>query len=156
MFAQQDDASADRKPQDEQDYLSSETAIMAGEDLLPTRPPVSWDPDVLQHLQRHLAYHIGPLARLLVARAAPHAPDLGSLCELLAAHISEARERALKAGAQRVVANSKFATDMPGLVQRMLSESGTLSTRDPGLEQHPDDGATGRARAHPTVGPLGD
>ena len=47
----------------------------------------------------------------------------------------EARERALKAGAQRVVANSKFATDMPGLVQRMLSESGTLSTRDPGLEQ---------------------
>lgn len=39
----------------------------------------------------------------------------------------EARERALKAGAQRVVANSKFTTDMPGLVQRMLSE--------PGLEQ---------------------
>ncbi len=39
----------------------------------------------------------------------------------------EARERALKAGAQRVVANSKFATDMPGLVQRMLS--------DPDIEQ---------------------
>ena len=47
----------------------------------------------------------------------------------------EARERALKAGAQRVVANSKFATDMPGLVQRMLSEPGTVSPGDPGLEQ---------------------
>ena len=34
----------------------------------------------------------------------------------------EARERALQAGAQRVVANSKFTSDMPGLVERMLSE----------------------------------
>ncbi len=32
----------------------------------------------------------------------------------------EARARALEAGAQKVVANSKFATDMPGLVTRML------------------------------------
>lgn len=34
----------------------------------------------------------------------------------------DARARALQAGAQRVVANSKFASDMPGLVRRMLSE----------------------------------
>ena len=34
----------------------------------------------------------------------------------------EARAKALAAGAQRVVANSKFTSDMPGLVQRMLSE----------------------------------
>lgn len=34
----------------------------------------------------------------------------------------EARKKALQAGAQRVVANSKFTSDMPGLVQRMLSE----------------------------------
>jgi hypothetical protein len=32
----------------------------------------------------------------------------------------EAREKALQAGAQKVVANSKFARDMVGLVQRML------------------------------------
>jgi hypothetical protein len=95
MVSQQDGASADRKLQDEQDYLGSETAIMAREDLAPARTPVSWDPDVLQRLQRHLAHHIGPLAKLLVARAAQHAPDLGALCEILAAHISEARERAI-------------------------------------------------------------
>jgi DNA-binding response OmpR family regulator len=34
----------------------------------------------------------------------------------------EARSKALEAGAQRVVANSKFTSDMPGLVQRMLNE----------------------------------
>lgn len=34
----------------------------------------------------------------------------------------EARDRAIEAGAQRVVANSKFTSDMPELVKRMLSE----------------------------------
>ena len=34
----------------------------------------------------------------------------------------EARSKALQAGAQRVVANSKFTTDMPALVQRILDE----------------------------------
>lgn len=33
----------------------------------------------------------------------------------------DARAKALDAGAQRVVANSKFASDMVGLVQRMLA-----------------------------------
>ncbi len=36
----------------------------------------------------------------------------------------EAREKAIQAGAQRVVANSKFTSDMPGLVKRMLNEPG--------------------------------
>ena len=34
----------------------------------------------------------------------------------------EARAKALAAGAQRVVANSKFTSDMPGLVKRMMME----------------------------------
>jgi DNA-binding response OmpR family regulator len=34
----------------------------------------------------------------------------------------EARAKALAAGAQRVVANSKFSSDMPGLVKRMMTE----------------------------------
>jgi hypothetical protein len=38
----------------------------------------------------------------------------------------EARAKALQAGAQRVVANSKFTSDMPGLVKRMLDEPDTL------------------------------
>ncbi len=39
----------------------------------------------------------------------------------------EARAKALQAGAQRVVANSKFTSDMPGLVKRMLDEPDTPS-----------------------------
>lgn len=42
----------------------------------------------------------------------------------------DARARALKAGALRVVANSKFARDMPGLVKRMLSEPAGVPVDD--------------------------
>ncbi len=34
----------------------------------------------------------------------------------------QARAKALQAGAGKVVANSKFTSDMPGLIRRMLSE----------------------------------
>jgi len=40
----------------------------------------------------------------------------------------EAHARARQAGARRVVANSKFARDMPGLVQRILSTPAGVST----------------------------
>jgi DNA-binding response OmpR family regulator len=40
----------------------------------------------------------------------------------------DARAQALAAGAQRVVANSKFTSDMPGLVQRMLNTPATSAT----------------------------
>jgi DNA-binding response OmpR family regulator len=41
----------------------------------------------------------------------------------------EARAQALQAGAQKVVANSKFTSDMPGLIKRLL-DSPTASTAD--------------------------
>jgi DNA-binding response OmpR family regulator len=42
----------------------------------------------------------------------------------------EARSKALEAGAQRVVANSKFTSDMPGLVKRMLEEPDASSLNE--------------------------
>src|SRR5579872_837139 len=42
----------------------------------------------------------------------------------------EARAKALQAGAGRVVANSKFTSDMPGLVKRMMAEPDTTSAED--------------------------
>lgn len=42
----------------------------------------------------------------------------------------EARAKAIQAGAQRVVANSKFTSDMPGLVKRMMMEPATPSIDD--------------------------
>jgi DNA-binding response OmpR family regulator len=40
----------------------------------------------------------------------------------------EARAKALEAGAQRVVANSKFTSDMVSLVRRMLSEPAGIAS----------------------------
>ena len=40
----------------------------------------------------------------------------------------DARARAIQAGAQKVVANSKFSKDMPALVQRMLAPAEDGST----------------------------
>jgi len=42
----------------------------------------------------------------------------------------EARAKALEAGAERVVANSKFTSDMPGLVRRMLDNSEASSIKE--------------------------
>jgi DNA-binding response OmpR family regulator len=42
----------------------------------------------------------------------------------------EARSKALEAGAQRVVANSKFTSDMPGLLKRMLDEPDASSLNE--------------------------
>jgi DNA-binding response OmpR family regulator len=42
----------------------------------------------------------------------------------------EARARAIEAGAQRVVANSKFTSDMPGLVKRMISEPESIESAE--------------------------
>lgn len=47
----------------------------------------------------------------------------------------EARARALRAGAQKVVANSKFARDMPGLVTRMLQEPAGTAPSDEADEE---------------------
>lgn len=42
----------------------------------------------------------------------------------------EAHARARQAGARRVVANSRFASDMPGLVSRLLSDPASVGTVD--------------------------
>src|SRR5438876_3327820 len=42
----------------------------------------------------------------------------------------EARSKALEAGAERVVANSKFTSDMPDLVRRMLDDSEASSIKE--------------------------
>ena len=63
--------------------------------------------------------------RLRQARAADY-PVLafGSHMDL------EARAKALAAGAQRVVANSKFSSDMPGLVKRMMTEPNAIDASE--------------------------
>ncbi len=49
----------------------------------------------------------------------------------------DARARALQAGALRVVANSKFASDMPGLVKRMMNDPASVPTENDETENAP-------------------
>ena len=54
---------------------------------------VPWDPRVLKVVEDSLAEHIGPVAKILVGRAARHTKDLHELCQALAAQLSTEQER---------------------------------------------------------------
>jgi eukaryotic-like serine/threonine-protein kinase len=54
---------------------------------------VEYDQETLRKLETDLAARIGPVAAIAVQRAVKQADDLVSLCELLAAHIKDDRER---------------------------------------------------------------
>jgi len=56
--------------------------------------PMIFDPEVLTAVRQQLAVSIGPIAGMLVERAAGRATSLGGLYELLAPHIADDAERA--------------------------------------------------------------
>jgi hypothetical protein len=53
----------------------------------------SWDPRVLKAVADSLAVHVGPVAKILVGRAAHHTKDLHELCQALAAQLPTEQER---------------------------------------------------------------
>lgn len=55
--------------------------------------PVGWDPQDLGRVERALASHIGPMARLMVRRAATTCSDVISLATTVSAHIPEVARR---------------------------------------------------------------
>jgi len=68
------------------------------EECAPTKPKHAastgpWDPRVLKIIEDNLAEYIGPVAKILVGRAAHHTKDLHELCQALAAQLSTEQER---------------------------------------------------------------
>ncbi len=61
--------------------------------VLPTLAPPSVSADDIERLQTALARHLGPMARVLVKRAAPGAASVAALKETLALQITDERER---------------------------------------------------------------
>ena len=59
----------------------------------PVTPLPAWDPAVLERARQALAIHLGPMARVLVARAASRARTEDELYELLAASIDSPKDR---------------------------------------------------------------
>jgi class 3 adenylate cyclase len=60
---------------------------------MPVTPPPGWDPAVLERARQALAIHLGPMARILVARAAARASGEEELYRLLAEAIASPRDR---------------------------------------------------------------
>ncbi|MGE5236247.1 MAG: serine/threonine-protein kinase [Acidobacteriota bacterium] len=58
-----------------------------------TTPAVAWDSGILRQLEERLAGSIGPMARVLVRKAAERATTLDELCRQLAQHIPSESER---------------------------------------------------------------
>ena len=56
--------------------------------------PSDWDAAALAPFEQALARAVGPLAKVLVRRAAQRCPDAASLIAAVATHIDDAEERA--------------------------------------------------------------
>nr|MBP8310361.1 serine/threonine protein kinase [Burkholderiaceae bacterium] len=76
-------------------------------------PPIGWDPATLVKIEARLARHIGPMAKVLVRRAARETTDLAVLHERLAAHLGTLSERTEFLGAPGV-ASARTATRFDG------------------------------------------
>jgi serine/threonine-protein kinase len=61
--------------------------------VLPVAPATTWEPDVLQTATRCLSRYLGPLAKILVQRAAHNTSDLAALYRMLAEHLPTAQEK---------------------------------------------------------------
>jgi protein phosphatase len=59
----------------------------------PATSTTPWDPRVLKAIEESLAEHVGPVAKILVGRAAHHTKDLQELCQALAAQLATEQER---------------------------------------------------------------
>lgn len=66
----------------------------SGAGAVTTAPPSGWDADTLSRLEASLAKFVGPVAKVLVRRAARDCADLDTLAARLAGHLQTDQERA--------------------------------------------------------------
>ncbi|NJN47730.1 MAG: serine/threonine protein kinase [Candidatus Competibacteraceae bacterium] len=103
-----------------------------------------WDPDVLRQAVQTLSSYIGPIAKIIVKKAAQGATDPGQFCQALASHIPEEAEQ------------NRFLQDMRQTKTRM-----TQTMREPAerpTEQRPvfsaQDLETAQRHLTTYVGPI--
>ena len=58
-----------------------------------TQPPPGWDPAVLKAIEGHLARHVGPVAKVMLKRAALQTADVDSVYGILGEQLSGAEEQ---------------------------------------------------------------
>jgi serine/threonine-protein kinase len=119
--------------------------------------PADWDETTLSTVERQLAVFVGPMAKVLVRKAATQTHDVAELYSLLAANIDDRDERQQfvssrpghDSGSVRVVHTGAHATGLHGATTHGTMH-GTVHSTTPTAER-----STGGTRARPTV-PLED
>jgi serine/threonine-protein kinase len=114
--------SADDRPQSAEDFAqalagAAETVVDPNATVIaprPVPPPTrrgEWDDRVLQHAESELARHVGPVARVLVRKAAETTANIGELYATLAPNIHDPSARTLFAsrGQQSVMRTAPAA-----------------------------------------------
>ncbi|MDI4633567.1 serine/threonine protein kinase [Pelomonas sp. V22] len=79
-----------------------------------------WDSQALSRIERSLASHVGPMAKVMVRDAARHCPDLSSLAQELALHIDAPAKRAQFISAVTGGSQARPTTLSPASPTRLL------------------------------------
>lgn len=105
-------------------------AAAAGSGATPTLPPTGWDAAALSVVERLLAPHVGPMARVVVRQAAKQIHDMPQLAMHLSQHISDEAQRQRFVG--QLLAGSQ-ATPVPGSAARAGTAFATPSPASAGI-----------------------
>lgn len=84
-----------------------------------------WDGTALSRIERSLASHVGPMAKLMVRDAARHAHDLYSLASEVSAHIADPEAR------QRFLEESTEGSQLAAMGSTGIAAPGTLAPPSP-------------------------
>jgi len=84
-----------------------------------------WDGSALSRIERSLASHVGPMAKLMVRDAARHAHDLYSLASEVSAHIADPEAR------QRFLQESTEGSQLAPMGSTGFAAPATLAPRSP-------------------------
>lgn len=87
----------------------------------------SWDPQELNRLERALASHVGPMAKLMVRQAASDCSDLRTLAVTLSGHIPEDAKRQQFVSAAVGGSQAKPMPSLAGQSSGSSAQTGTLS-----------------------------
>jgi len=97
-----------------------------------------WDETTLSTVERQLAHYVGPMAKVLVRKAATQTHDVAELYSLLAANIDDREERQAfvaarpghESGALRVVHTGSHGTGVPAATTHGATAHGTRPAPD--------------------------
>jgi hypothetical protein len=97
----------------------------------PMLPPVAptktgWDPEVLRQAERQLARLVGPVARVMVQRAAASTTDVGMLYDILAEKLTDGDRAVFHASAHDGRNSVVHPTALPAPLEQRAMETAAL------------------------------